>query len=99
MIDTVTAADFETRLGRSGTLGSAAAVDLEVTLADVQTLGAPAAPGQRAPFSVLLQGPARPILEQGIQRLSLAGWEPLELFVVPVGPGPDGGIRYEAIFS
>lgn len=55
----------------------------------------------RAPFSLIFRaGADEPMLEQRIYRLTHAGLEPLDLFLVPVGPARgDGRLLYEAAFS
>jgi hypothetical protein len=75
---------------------------LPVTLTGVRTTGAEAfrsghAP-PRLPFSVILQGPAQPVLAQRIYRLHLPELGALDLFLVPVGLDP-GGVLYEVCFT
>jgi hypothetical protein len=57
--------------------------------------GAPRAAG----FALLFVGPAQPILDQRIHRLTNEGLGTLEIFLVPLGPGPEGPARYEAVFN
>jgi hypothetical protein len=78
--------------------GGQADTPAQLTLAEVERLGAPNAPGMRAPFSLIFTGPPAPILAQGIRVLRHPRLGALELFLVSLGPGPDGA-RYQAIFS
>ncbi|MDH3282287.1 MAG: hypothetical protein OEQ18_14315 [Gammaproteobacteria bacterium] len=72
---------------------------LRLELIEVKGLGGDAAPAAtRAPFSILFLGPAEPLLAQRIYRIEHPELAPMELFLVPVGPG-DGGMNYEAVFS
>jgi hypothetical protein len=51
------------------------------------------------PFALVFRGPMQPILRQQIYRLECAGLaEPMELFLVPIGPD-ERGMRYEAVFN
>lgn len=51
------------------------------------------------PFSLLFTGPPDRPLGQGLYELSHPRMGMLAVFVVPLGPGPDGRPRYEAIFN
>lgn len=59
---------------------------------------APSASGSREPFSLLLVGPARPLLPQSTYPLEHEALGDLELFLVPVARGADGA-SYEAVFA
>jgi hypothetical protein len=50
------------------------------------------------PFSILLRGPAEPVLPQGIFRLEHPRLGAADVFFVPIGRD-DRGTAYEAIFS
>lgn len=52
----------------------------------------------RSPFSLHFRGPTTPWAQQHIYRLENDKLGPLELFLVPVGPEPQG-MLYEAVFS
>ena len=65
---------------------------LEVTRHGIQ----PHAP-RSEPFTLTFVGD--PGLEQRTYALSHADLGILELFLVPIGPGPDGRFRYEAPFN
>ncbi len=97
MLQNLTAAEFEMYLGQSWTL-SAHASTTSVVLQSVKPLGSPS-PRPQTPFSLLLVADrAEPVLAQGIYTLDHPNREPLELFVVPIGPHGDG-MGYEITFN
>lgn len=52
------------------------------------------------PFSILFRGPMNPILPQRTYRLEHDRLEPIDLFLVPVGPDTDRAFMlYEAVFN
>ena len=53
----------------------------------------------RAPFSLLFRGPPGAPSEQRTWKLRNEAFGTVELFLVPVGQRPDGGLDYEAIFA
>ena len=72
---------------------------LDAELIEVKGLGGDTPPSAtRAPFSILFLGPVEPVLVQGIYRIEHDELAPMELFLVPVGPG-ETGMNYEAVFS
>lgn len=76
---------------------------LALTLAETTLSDEPGGVGPdgvpRHQFSLLFDGPAQPTLGQAIWPLHHEGLGRLELFLVPVGAGPDGAMRYEAAFA
>jgi hypothetical protein len=93
-LSAVTAADFRAHLGERFEPYAADDVPLALDLVDVVESGDPG----RRPFSVIFVGDwSCPDL--GLHRLRLAGWGVLDVFLVPIGPGPDGQHRYEAVFG
>lgn len=76
------------------------AEDLAATeLALVEAQALTAHPGAlRAPFSLVFEGPAEPLLPQATYGLAHPALGPLDIFLVPVARGP-AGIRYEAVFN
>lgn len=54
---------------------------------------------QRVPFSAVFYGPEEPFLPQSIYPLQHAAFGPFDLFLVPIGPGGEGKMAYEAIFT
>jgi Domain of unknown function (DUF6916) len=68
-------------------------------LTEVRSLGhQPHAP-RVDPFALGFNGPSQPILEQRIYRLTHPVLGELEIFLVPIGIDPAGGLRYEAVFN
>lgn len=55
-------------------------------------------PGSHGAFSVLLEGPADPVLEQAAYPLQIPGHGTEPTFVVPIGADGDGA-TYEAVFT
>ena len=54
--------------------------------------------GTRVPFDLIFVGPTSPALSQQIHRLETEGVEPMEIFLVPIGP-VEGGMGYQAVFT
>ena len=52
----------------------------------------------RVPFSIVLRGPMEPLLTQNIYKVEKQGMEPMDLFLVPIGPDKTG-MQYEAVFT
>lgn len=69
---------------------------LALTLIEANTLD-PRAPDERR-FSLLLRGPAAPILEQATYSLAHPVLETQAIFLVPVARDA-GGAQYQAIFN
>ena len=91
----LTAADFQPLIGDVfGVAGTASTVQLELGTVDEGRR----AFDRRRSFSLVFVGPESPALDQGNWRLEHQAFDGLELFLVPIGPGP-GGARYEAVFT
>lgn len=54
--------------------------------------------GQRMPFTLLFRSAPDIYLPQRMYHMENAQLEPMDLFIVPVGPDKQG-MRYEAVFS
>lgn len=67
-------------------------------LAEVRRWGEQA-PGRRAPFTLEFTAEHDGYLPQATYRLEHGELGALEIFLVPLGPGPDRRMRYEAVFS
>ena len=62
-------------------------------------VGGPGPDGQiRKQFSLVFLGALHPVLPQGTYQLSHPRLGELELFLVPLGPAPEG-MQYEAAFA
>jgi hypothetical protein len=61
----------------------------------------PSRPGapRAEPFRLLFAGPPTPVLPQQIHSVHHGELGLIELFLVALGPGSDGRMRYEAIFN
>ncbi|MBZ0114970.1 MAG: hypothetical protein K8J08_21090 [Thermoanaerobaculia bacterium] len=73
--------------------------EIAVQISEVTALDSPATDAGRTPFSVIFVAePGVADLPQGTYPLV---WEEGEspLFLVPIGPGTEGRMRYEAIFN
>ena len=103
MLEALTAGTFEARIGSTFRIVRDEGPALESELEAVEGGGgepaaAARAAGLREPFSIVLRGPAEPLLPQRIYRLEHDELGPLELFLVPIGQDADG-TRYEAVFA
>jgi hypothetical protein len=99
MLDTLTADDFSSQLGKTFTVRLADRPPLDLTLLEARRLSrTTAATTGRPPFSVLFRGPREPVLLQRIYALENEAMGRLEIFLVPVGPDATG-MQYEAIFN
>jgi hypothetical protein len=102
VLDRMTAADFTPAIGQKFAIPAEDGGRVELDLVDARLHDPEAdlvdASGARSPFTLEFRGPADLPLPQHIYRLEHPDFEPLEIFIVPVGR--DGnGTTYEAIFS
>ncbi len=95
MIDQLTRRDFENLAPGSLQVRSGGAA-IAMTVAELHDL--PDRSPRAEPFSLVLQGPASPMLEQGIHVLVHPALGPLELFLVPIARDREHA-RYELIFN
>lgn len=100
-LDQLKSTNFAPFLHQTFAIHYGAAEPLRAELVEVALLGeAPTRQGapQRAPFSIILRGPMRPILPQRIYRIEHEQMGALDIFIVPIGPD-QAGMCYEAIFN
>ncbi len=100
MDDELTPATFEPHVGDEfAVLGDDGLPALVLVLDSVEAH--PAAPGapRAQPFSLVFVGDAGGHLPQQIYRLRHASLGEQHIFLVPLGPRPDGRHRYEALFN
>ena len=72
----------------------------QLTLVEAEAVRVAPPRGMRHGFSLFFEGDSLDRwLEQGRHPLDHATFGRLELFIVPLGPGPNGRFRYEAAFS
>jgi hypothetical protein len=72
---------------------------VETRLVEAHPWGATGSGSSRHPFSLIFLGPGRFVLPQQTYRLEHDAPGELDLFLVPIGPAGEGGMRYEAVFS
>lgn len=97
MLDKLTIDDFRDRVGEPFTATAADGRTLTLTLASVDALSAPP-DAARTPFSLVFRDDAQDHLPQQTVAIAHAEMGAFDLFVVPLGPAPEG-MRYEAIFT
>ena len=100
MLDALTADDFAPHIGTAFRVVADEGDARELTLTELTRfppqLGAP----RFESFSLMFSGArGESPLQQRIHALEHPQMGRLELFLVPVGPGPDGIPRYEAVFN
>jgi hypothetical protein len=96
VVDSPSPADFEPLVGQRFELVPPTGGSLEIVLTSCQAGVASA--GDRVPVSRVFHAGRGPVVGQQICRLRHPELGELELFVVPIGPDPDG-MRYEIIFA
>jgi hypothetical protein len=97
MLKSVTIETFAPRIGERFRLSAGDGQAMDAKLIEVTPLGA-SARGGRQPFSLVFLGPAAPVWPQRIYRVEHEALDPLDLFLVPLGPR-DGAMQYQAIFT
>jgi hypothetical protein len=104
MLETLTIDHFMPTLNQEWMVQAGPDMQVACMLVSATPLGAPPAAGSgltRQAFSLVWRGPGQPILPQSIYQLTHPRFdEPLELFLVPLGPDRSApGMRYEAVFT
>jgi hypothetical protein len=72
---------------------------IPLRLVDVRPLGRQPHAPRVEPFALEFAGPLEPRLEQRIYQLEHQTLGLFEIFLVPIGFDPAGGLRYEAVFN
>ena len=102
MLESLDATTFARRVGEVFRIALDGTTAIEMRLIAMTPApdgwGRPARATGRVPFSVVFQAPPGTPLPQRIYRLQHDELGPLELFLVPIGPGADG-MCYEAVLS
>jgi hypothetical protein len=97
MLERLTVDDFKDRVGETFRATTAEGRSLTLTLTSVDELSAP--PGAaRTPFSLEFRDEEQDHVSQQTVAIEHADMGAFDLFVVPLGPSPEG-MRYEAIFT
>lgn len=94
---------FETILPHQGEtfrirLDDGSIVETRLTEVTKSSWAGPSRAGRRDPFSLLFLGPPNVLLPQRIYRVENDRLGDVDLFLVPLGPVPEG-MRYEAVFG
>jgi hypothetical protein len=100
VLEALTHESFQPHVGTDFAVRPGPDAALRLTLIEAAATGpAPAGDAaRRRPFSLLFRGPRAPVLPQRIYRLEHAALDPLEIFIVPIGPDAEG-MRYQAVFT
>ena len=98
MLESVTAETFLPHEGSEFEVRDSG-VPIVLRLTEVRSLGHQAHAPRVDPFALEFSGPSQPLLEQRIYSLAHAALGDLEIFLVPIGVDPAGGLRYEAVFN
>ena len=65
----------------------------------VELVGATALPGRGECFSLVFRGPSDAPLDQRTYRIEHRALGDFPLFLVPLGPGDEGGLEFEAVVN
>ncbi len=98
MLDKLRIEDFSGRVGETFRATAEGERTLTLTLDAVEALPRPVGDGGREPFSLEFHDEARDHVPQQTVAIEHDEMGSFDLFVVPLGPGPDG-MRYQAIFT
>jgi len=89
--------NFATLVGEPFSLGDESGEIQPAVLVEASALPGPAFNG-RAPFRLMFEGPAEPVMAQCTFKVEHSALGRLDIFLVPVGRSA-AGVRYEAVFS
>jgi hypothetical protein len=98
MLDRLTKDDFTGRIGETFAATAEEGRTLTLTLRRVDSLPRPEGDEGREPFSLEFTDEAQDHVPQQTVEVEHADIGAFPLFVVPLGPSPDG-MRYEAVFT
>jgi hypothetical protein len=98
MLDKLTIDDFRGRVGETFAATAEGGATLTLTLRSADALYTPPGDQGRTPFSLEFTDEAQDHLPQQIVDVEHADLGSFPLFVVPLGPSPEG-MRYEAVFT
>jgi hypothetical protein len=99
MLETFTPASFKEHVGSRFRLSLPGQEPLALELGEIILYEEnPDHAPRKQPFSLILVGPMRPMLQQAIYPLEHPILGALDLFLVPIGPDKRG-MRYEAAFN
>jgi hypothetical protein len=93
-------ADFAPLVGKTFPVNDGPNALAALVLSDARSLGSAPSPSERSEsFSLLFTSAERGHAPQAIYSLEHPELGAIEVFLVPVGPAPNGGMQYEAIFN
>jgi hypothetical protein len=98
VLDKLTAGDFEPHIGSTFILADGPEVP-PLTLAAVERGQVQPGAPRTEPFSLRFTSDRTSRVDQRTHALEHPAMGRLDLFLVPIGPGPDGLLRYEAVFN
>jgi hypothetical protein len=103
-VDQVNKAMFDNCVGQNFVLTGDTGEPVEALLVSAVGVGQPTRPGQHVAvgeaFSLVFCAPADRRLGQGLYQVEHADVGRLQIFMVPIGPDPQGrGMRLEAVFN
>lgn len=94
------ASDFECCIDQKFLIRFEDGETLETELVEVQGLvPADDDPDRRPPFSLIFRGPADAVLVQHLYQVENETLGKLAIFLVTIGPGKDGRLHHETIFT
>lgn len=97
MLQDLTPSLFSEHLGSTFRIQLGGGQSLDAELFEVLLHEAHGGP-RKQPFSIHLRGPKGAALPQAIYRMEHDKLEPMEIFLVTIGPD-EKGMRYEAVFN
>jgi hypothetical protein len=97
MLQDLTHSSFEEQLNTPFRVHFGGEAPLEIVLFEVK-LHEPHNGPRKQPFSLYFRGPHRAVLSQAIYRVEHDRMAPMDIFLVTVGPDPQG-MCYEAVFN
>ncbi len=96
-IDELVADDF---VSFAGKVFRPAGTDLDLTLAAIDQREFPGwEAAARKPFSLILRGPRRPVLPEGLHRVLIADGPVLTLYVIPILTAAGDHQDYQIVFN
>ncbi len=97
MLEKLQRSDFEQLVGQEFFLATEGK-ELPMRLLEASQLGQTSGNPDRTPFALLFRGPNEQPLNQGMFEFRHPRIGRLSLFLVPIGPDPEG-LRYEVVFN
>ena len=98
MLEKLTIDDFSGRVGETFAATAEEGATLTLTLRSADPLYTPPGDQGRTPFSLVFTDEAQEHVPQQTVEVEHADLGSFPLFVVPLGPSPEG-MRYEAVFT